>query len=48
MLHRAEPPIDIQALITRNLIEIALWCEYVSANCVNMQRFSDEVMNDVN
>jgi hypothetical protein len=47
MLARTPPPVDLMALITRDLIEVALWCEYVTASRENMQHFSDEVGIDI-
>ena len=39
ILARKPVPIDLMALVTRNLIEVALWCEFITKNNENMQRF---------
>jgi hypothetical protein len=47
MLSRKPPPVDLTALVARDLIEVALWCEFVTANADSMQRFRDEVEIDL-
>jgi len=47
MLTPKAVPVDLMALVTRNLIEVALWCQFITANKENMERFDDEVSIDL-
>jgi hypothetical protein len=47
MSARKAPPVDLMALVTRDLIEVALWCQFITATKENMQQFDDEVRIDL-
>jgi hypothetical protein len=47
MLVRKPIPLDLMALITRDLIEVALWCQFITASNENLRQFDDEVGIDL-
>ena len=47
MLVRKSLPVDLMALATRNLIEVALWCQFITTSKENLRQFDDEVMIDL-
>lgn len=40
-------PVDLMALATRNLIEVALWCQFITTSEEHLQQFDDEVSFDL-